>query len=192
MYLHRRRLGGHKHGGSKHTNAAGGKPTMSARKPPLTATNSGKHVLPTKTTDVRSLHLTHRTDTTEPMATRMSNGGMSSMHTTSLGQGKPLPTENAKGVPSMTPKGDGNKNSIQSSATGAMTQLAKPHKSPSLSQKIHDAPHKPIFWAVLIGVFVLFIAVIMVFCAIKKRKRKRINDEKTKTIMQWHRNQGLC
>lgn len=190
MYQHHRRFGGHKHGGSKYTRAADAEPTTSMSKPSSTALKTGKHAVPTQTADVASLYTSRTTSMAKPTSTRMGEG-MPTMHPTPLGHGKSLPTGIAKAIPSMRPIGDGRRDAVLPSTSDTMAQLAKPNKAPSTGQRMQAATHKPIFWAVSIGFFVLLIAVILSVIAIKKRKTRKMNDAKTKAMMEWHGNQGL-
>ncbi|KAL8723385.1 MAG: hypothetical protein Q9225_000301 [Loekoesia sp. 1 TL-2023] len=131
---------------------------------------------------------------TKPTSTAVDPGtdtAMSNTHTTSMGHGKPIPTSIAKSIVGSIPKGDGSKDLTHSYNSDAMKKTAEASTSQSFGQKSKHLTHKPVFWAVIIGLSVLVIATIIIACAIKKRKQKRINDEKTRKMMHWHRNQGM-
>lgn len=188
MYLHRRRIGGHHHGGSKHTDSMVAPTSMKAAIPKPSAINSGKHILPTKTADVSSLP----TSRSEMMAAKVPpkmSASLSNMLTMSSKEGKSLPTGIAKSLPSMIPQGDSNKDSTPSSNSGAMAETVKAQKTPS---KIEQLAHKPVIWTILIALFVIFVTAVIISYAIRKRKQRKLNEEKTRQMIHWHRNQGIA
>ncbi|KAL8900210.1 MAG: hypothetical protein Q9207_005802 [Kuettlingeria erythrocarpa] len=214
---HRRGFRSHKHGGSKHTDGVDANPSTSLQKPSLTAMDSGKHMLPTTTADVASVHSPSSVEMLKATPTKMiestptvpatitnqvkslptdfakslpdifSNGGhsMASMH--------PFPASNGKPLPTATPKLDESTAQTHPDDRDALT--AKPGKGPSsqsVGQRLQAVIHKPVVWAALIGVFVvLLIATVMIVRAVKKCRTRRVNDQKTRDMAQWHRDRGL-
>ncbi|KAI4175043.1 MAG: hypothetical protein LQ346_008140 [Caloplaca aetnensis] len=202
MYRHHRRgFRGHKHGGSKHTDGADAGASTSMQKPSPTAMDSGKHILLTTTADVASVHTSSSVDMLKATSSKMlesmptvQSTSAADMHATSANDGKPLPTGIAKSIPTATPKVDKSTAQTHPDNRDALAQNAKPGStsSQSVGQGFQKAIHKPAVWAALLGVFVvLLIATVMIVRAIKKRRTRKINGQKTRNMVQWHRDRGL-
>lgn len=97
---------------------------------------------------------------TKPVSSITENGGS-------------LPTAVAKGMDNKLPQGDNN--NVQA------------HESRAAQGGLKNLIHKPVFWVVTLIVLVVIVAVILTVWKMKRRKRRMINEEKTRTMIRWHR-----